>query len=72
MAFALAIRKTSDQARRTILSTTLIIVIVTVILCGGLTTQLLQWLRIRSADHYFRLISRPSSISNAALTSGVS
>lgn len=53
MAFALAIRNTSTPARKTILSTTLIIVILTVILCGGLTTQVLQWLKIRSADcHY--------------------
>ena len=50
MAFALAIRNTSTPARQTILSTTLIIVIVTVILCGGFTTLVLQWLKIRLAE----------------------
>jgi len=50
MAFALAIRDTSNHARQAILSTTLIVVIVTVILCGGFTTQVLQWLKIRSVS----------------------
>jgi len=48
IAFALAIRNTSTDARRAILSTTLIVVIVTVILFGGFTTQVLLWLKIRS------------------------
>jgi len=47
MAFALAMRNTSTLSHQTVLSTTLIIVIVTVILCGGFTTQVLQWLKIR-------------------------
>ncbi|XP_071516129.1 sodium/hydrogen exchanger 6 isoform X2 [Panulirus ornatus] len=46
IAFALAIRNTSSDARKTILTTTSLIVIVTVILCGGLTTQVLSWLGI--------------------------
>lgn len=47
IAFALAIRNTSTNQRSLMLSTTLVIVIVTVILCGGFTTQMLQWLKIR-------------------------
>lgn len=47
LAFALAMRDTKTQASCIILSTTLVIVITTVILCGGLTTQVLQWLHIR-------------------------
>jgi len=50
VAFALAIRNTSTDALRITLTTTLIVVIATVILCGGFTTQVLQWLRIRSVD----------------------
>ena len=47
MAFALAIRNTSTDARRLILTTTSIIVIVTVIFCGGLTGEVLRLLHIR-------------------------
>ncbi|PAA84609.1 hypothetical protein BOX15_Mlig030381g2 [Macrostomum lignano] len=47
IAFALAIRNTSSSVRKMMLSTTLLIVIATVLLCGSLTTQMLQWLRIR-------------------------
>jgi sodium/hydrogen exchanger-like protein 6/7 len=47
MAFALAIRNTSTQARKLILTTTSIIVILTVILCGGLTSKMLSWLGIK-------------------------
>lgn len=47
IAFALAIRNTSDDARKVMFSTTLVIVIATVISCGGLTTQMLLWLKIR-------------------------
>ncbi len=47
MAFALAMRNTSTQARKLILTTTSIIVISTVILCGGLTSKMLIWLKIR-------------------------
>jgi sodium/hydrogen exchanger-like protein 6/7 len=47
MAFALAIRNTSTKARQLILTTTSIIVIVTVIFCGGLTSKMLIWLKIR-------------------------
>ncbi|XP_037780939.1 sodium/hydrogen exchanger 7-like [Penaeus monodon] len=46
IAFALAIRNTSSTARKAILTTTSLIVIITVILCGGLTTQVLSWLGI--------------------------
>ena len=46
MAFALAIRNTSTQARRLILTTTSIIVIVSVIACGGTTNKVIQWLGI--------------------------
>lgn len=46
IAFGLAIRNTSSDARKSILTTTSLIVIVTVILCGGLTTQVLSWLGI--------------------------
>ncbi|XP_076059888.1 na[+]/H[+] hydrogen exchanger 3 isoform X2 [Oratosquilla oratoria] len=46
IAFALAIRNTNTNGRRAILSTTLLIVIVTVVLCGGMTTQVLSWLGI--------------------------
>lgn len=46
IAFALAIRNTSSDARKSILTTTSLIVIVTVVLCGGLTTQVLSWLGI--------------------------
>ena len=47
MAFALAMRNTSSQARKLILTTTSIIVILTVILCGGLTSKMLVWLKIK-------------------------
>lgn len=53
MAFALAMRNTKTPAGCMILSTTLIIVITTVILCGGLTTQVLQWLKIRYASFVY-------------------
>uniref|UniRef100_A0A646QDS8 Sodium/hydrogen exchanger n=1 Tax=Hemiscolopendra marginata TaxID=943146 RepID=A0A646QDS8_9MYRI len=46
MAFALAIRNTISLARQTILTATSLIVMVTVIVCGGCTTQLLSWLNI--------------------------
>ena len=46
MAFALAIRNTSTRPRRVMFTTTLLIVETTVILCGGCTTQMLQWLGI--------------------------
>jgi len=56
MAFALAIRNTTTPARQTILSTTLLIVIAMVILCGGFTTPVLQWLKIRSVYQLFCMI----------------
>lgn len=46
MAFALAMRNTSTQARKLILTTTSVIVIITVIICGGLTNKVMTWLRI--------------------------
>ncbi|XP_062575375.1 sodium/hydrogen exchanger 9-like [Saccostrea cucullata] len=47
IAFALAIRNTSTEARKLMVSATMIIVIITVILGGGLTTPMLGWLQIR-------------------------
>ncbi|XP_071084481.1 sodium/hydrogen exchanger 9-like isoform X3 [Haliotis cracherodii] len=47
IAFALAIRNTSTLPRQYIVSATMIIVLATVVLCGGLTTPMLQWLKIR-------------------------
>ncbi|XP_070174043.1 sodium/hydrogen exchanger 9-like isoform X3 [Littorina saxatilis] len=47
VAFALAIRNTETEAHQHMASATLMIVIVTVILCGGFTTPMLQWLQIR-------------------------
>ncbi|KAK2153060.1 hypothetical protein LSH36_309g02023 [Paralvinella palmiformis] len=47
VSFALAIRNTGSDQLKIIFSTTLIIVITTVILFGGLTTQMLEWLKIR-------------------------
>ena len=47
MAFALAMRNTSTQARKLIMTTTSIIVISTVIFCGGLTSKMLVWLKIK-------------------------
>lgn len=47
MAFALAMRNTSTQARQLILTTTSIIVVITVIFCGGLTNKMLYWLKIK-------------------------
>lgn len=46
MAFALAIRNTLSEQRHLMLTTTSLIAIVTVIVCGGCTTQLLAWLGI--------------------------
>eukprot|EP00057_Strongylocentrotus_purpuratus_P027001 XP_011681475.1 PREDICTED: sodium/hydrogen exchanger 7 [Strongylocentrotus purpuratus] len=47
IAFALAIRNKATYGQELILTTTLIIVLVTVIFCGGITTQMLAWLKIR-------------------------
>ncbi|XP_064638115.1 sodium/hydrogen exchanger 9-like isoform X4 [Lineus longissimus] len=47
IAFALVVRNTASEQRRLMLSTTLVIIIATVILCGGLSTTMLQWLKIR-------------------------
>jgi len=46
IAFALAIRNTLTEGRQMILSTTLLIVIITVIVNGGSTITVLQWLGI--------------------------
>lgn len=46
MAFALAIRNTTNDARQLILTTTSIIVISTVVLNGGLTKKMIDWLKI--------------------------
>lgn len=50
MAFALAMRNTSTQARKLILTTTSVIVIITVIICGGLTDKLMKWLNIEQSE----------------------
>ncbi|XP_022098662.1 sodium/hydrogen exchanger 9-like [Acanthaster planci] len=47
IAFALAIRNTATTARQLSLTATLVIVLSTVVLCGGMTTQMLTWLKIR-------------------------
>ncbi|XP_038050054.1 sodium/hydrogen exchanger 9-like [Patiria miniata] len=47
IAFALAIRNTATAARQLSLTATLVIVLITVVLCGGMTTQMLTWLKIR-------------------------
>ena len=47
IAFALAIRNTQSQARQLIFTTTLVIVMGTVLVCGGFTTLMLQFLRIK-------------------------
>ncbi|XP_074657555.1 sodium/hydrogen exchanger 9-like isoform X2 [Tubulanus polymorphus] len=47
IAFALAIRNTASDQRRLMFSTTLVIVIATVVMCGGVVTSMLQWLKIR-------------------------
>ena len=46
IAYALSIRDTSSEARRLMLSATMVIVLTTVILCGGFVTPMLQWLQI--------------------------
>ncbi|XP_076435447.1 sodium/hydrogen exchanger 6-like isoform X2 [Babylonia areolata] len=47
VAFALAIRNTKTTAHQYMASATMMIVLATVILCGGFTTPMLQWLQIR-------------------------
>uniref|UniRef100_A0AAY4CJY8 Sodium/hydrogen exchanger n=1 Tax=Denticeps clupeoides TaxID=299321 RepID=A0AAY4CJY8_9TELE len=47
MTFALSIRDTATYARQMMFSTTLLVVFFTVWICGGGTTQMLSWQRIR-------------------------
>ncbi|KAK3596908.1 hypothetical protein CHS0354_031687 [Potamilus streckersoni] len=47
LAFALSIRDVESEAHQMMVVATMMIVLVTVILCGGLTTPMLQWLQIR-------------------------
>ncbi|KAK7483865.1 hypothetical protein BaRGS_00024882 [Batillaria attramentaria] len=47
VAFALAIRDTQTESHQHMASATMMIVLATVILCGGFTTPMLQWLQIR-------------------------
>ncbi|XP_067668746.1 sodium/hydrogen exchanger 9-like isoform X6 [Haliotis asinina] len=62
IAFALAIRNTSTVPRQYIVSATMIIVLATVILCGGLTTPMLQWLKIRvGVDEEMEMQQMPPS-----------
>uniref|UniRef100_A0AAY4CLD3 Sodium/hydrogen exchanger n=1 Tax=Denticeps clupeoides TaxID=299321 RepID=A0AAY4CLD3_9TELE len=51
MTFALSIRDTATYARQMMFSTTLLVVFFTVWICGGGTTQMLSWQRIRSVTH---------------------
>lgn len=53
MSFALAIRNTASEARQAMLTTTSLIVIITVIVQGGATMNLLQWLKIPSVQPLF-------------------
>uniref|UniRef100_UPI00358F485A sodium/hydrogen exchanger 6-like isoform X2 n=1 Tax=Myxine glutinosa TaxID=7769 RepID=UPI00358F485A len=50
IAFALAIRDTESQVRKTMLTTTLFIVFFTVWIFGGGTTQMLTWLNIQVGE----------------------
>lgn len=47
IAYALSIRNTATEARQHMLSATMVIVLVTVMICGGFVTPLLQCLQIR-------------------------
>ncbi|XP_052215846.1 sodium/hydrogen exchanger 9-like isoform X3 [Dreissena polymorpha] len=47
ISYALAIRNTSSEARKHMLSATMMIVLITVIFCGGFVTPALQFLQIR-------------------------
>lgn len=47
MSFALAIRNVESPARKVFYSTTSLIVMATVLFNGGLTSQMILWLRIR-------------------------
>ncbi|GAB1605902.1 sodium/hydrogen exchanger 9-like isoform X4 [Argonauta hians] len=72
IAFALAIRNTSTAARQYMVSAIIMVVLVTVIVCGSMTTPMLQWLKIRVGvdeehDHPFEPVrtspgSAPSEI----------
>lgn len=46
MSFALAIRNTASEARQTMLTATSLIVIFTVVIQGGASNFLLNWLKI--------------------------
>ena len=50
VAFALALQDTSTEARRTILSTTLLLVCISVLGLGAATSPMLRWLNIRSVN----------------------
>ncbi|XP_076370262.1 sodium/hydrogen exchanger 6-like isoform X2 [Tachypleus tridentatus] len=69
MAFALAIRNTMSESRHLMLTTTSLISTVTVIICGGGTTQLLSWLGIpvgieeEQELHPFSSIKQTSEVS---------
>ncbi|MBN3297500.1 SL9A6 protein, partial [Amia calva] len=59
MTFALSIRDTATYARQMMFSTTLLIVFFTVWVCGGGTTQMLSWLRIRTRRRVRRAVLCP-------------
>lgn len=52
MTFALSIRDTATYARQMMFSTTLLVVFFTVWICGGGTTQMLSFQKIRSVPHH--------------------
>ncbi|OWF52324.1 Sodium/hydrogen exchanger 7 [Mizuhopecten yessoensis] len=62
IAFALSIRNTSSEARRLMVSSTMMVVLVTVVICGGFTTPMLQWLQIRVGVEEDQEVTDGSSI----------
>uniref|UniRef100_A0A915JIM8 Cation/H+ exchanger domain-containing protein n=1 Tax=Romanomermis culicivorax TaxID=13658 RepID=A0A915JIM8_ROMCU len=68
VAFALAIRNTATPERRIVYTTTSLIAIFTVLVNGGLTSQMIQWLKIKyGVDEEMDPQSPSTSDSNAKL-----
>ncbi|KAL8574828.1 Sodium/hydrogen exchanger 9 [Nucella lapillus] len=67
VAFTLAIRKIETEANQHMASATMMIVLTTVVLCGGFTTPMLQWLQIRVGveDEATIALTQLSSVRNA-------
>lgn len=61
VAFALAIRNTSTEERRVIYTTTSLIVIFTVLVNGGLTLQMIEWLKIKKGTDPESEVQSPNS-----------